>query len=444
MIKIGEFAKLGCVSVKALRHYERLELLEPAMVDHYTGYRYYQLDQLQRLNEILLFKLMGFSLDKVGMLLHHRTPDEVTEMLTSQEVLLRIQQEEVRQRLTWLRSTRTTLINEANRFQIILKRQPEMKLTVVEDRVILEGRSDYHQAIQRLRTRLEGLMPEGKRFNDAPYWLVSECSDEEPDSEFQCLQVGLPFTFEGDDLPLRQRTIPERENILSLLYAPDAVQAEEARLVLFEWTQRSGYHFEGPFYELHYQDRDTTLIELQREVSRTLPPQSIHKTKGENIMDVQIKHMEAQLLVGETRRFTPETIPQIGVFWGEFGEKKFPLIKDMVTDDYCFGICSAMEGEDQSFSYAPAWPLKDNTVKAVPEGLEIIMLPAQDYLVVPAPGNKDNIGKAYDYAFSTWLPASTEWEHDAGKPDFEYYDDTFKDFEPDSMLWIYVPIRKKA
>jgi predicted transcriptional regulator YdeE len=386
---------------------------------------------------------MGFSLDKVARLLQ-RTPDEVTEMLTSQETQLRAQQEEVRQRLTWLRSMRTSLLGEDNGLQILLKQQPAMKLTVIEERMILEGRSAHRQAIEGLCRRLDALMPEGMRFDDAPFWLASECGEEEPDSDYQCLQVGLPFTLQRPPAPLRSHTIAEREDILSVLYDPQAVAAEQARLALFEWTQRCGYRFEGPFYELHYQDRGSTLIELQRAVARSLPPQPVQVKKGENTMDVQIKRLPAQLFIGETRRFKPETIPQIAVFWGEFGQTHYPAIKDMVTDEFCLGICSAMEGEDQSFNYAVAWPLKENTVKAVPEGLEIIMLPEQDYLVVPAPGAKDNIGKAYDYAFSTWLPQSPEWEHDRTKPDFELYDETFNDFKEDSMLWVYVPIRKKG
>ena len=443
MIKIGEFAKLGCVSVKALRHYDRLELLKPALVDRYTGYRYYELDQLQRLNEILLFKLMGFSLDKIGVLLRQRTPDEVTRMLTSQEAQLRAQQEEVRQRLNWLQNTRSRL-KMMDRFQIILKQQPKMQLTLLEDRIMLEDRSDYQQVIQRLCRQLDHYMPEGKQIKDAPYWLTSECDEAEPDSEFQCVLVGIPFVLKATTPHLRQLSIPAREDILSLLYDPSQIQVEEARLALFEWTQRSAYHFEGPFYELHYQDRETILIELQRAVVRTLPPQSIQIRKGETIMDVSIKHLPAQLLIGETRQFTQETIPQISVFWGEFGQTQYPKIKGMISGEFCLGLCSMENEEDKHFDYSVVWPLKDKNVKDIPEGLEVIMLPEQDYLVVPAPGDKENIGKAYDYAFSTWLPQSTEWEHDRIKPDFEYYDDTFKDFEEDSMLWVYIPIRKKG
>ncbi len=48
MLKIGEFSKLAHVTVKTLRHYSQVGLLMPAHIDHFTGYRYYMLQQLPR------------------------------------------------------------------------------------------------------------------------------------------------------------------------------------------------------------------------------------------------------------------------------------------------------------------------------------------------------------------------------------------------------------
>ena len=39
MFTIGDFAKLGGVSVRMLRHYDALGLLPPASVDPVSGYR---------------------------------------------------------------------------------------------------------------------------------------------------------------------------------------------------------------------------------------------------------------------------------------------------------------------------------------------------------------------------------------------------------------------
>ena len=45
-LAIGDFSRMTHVSVKALRHYHDLGLLEPAEIDQTTGYRYYRPDQV--------------------------------------------------------------------------------------------------------------------------------------------------------------------------------------------------------------------------------------------------------------------------------------------------------------------------------------------------------------------------------------------------------------
>jgi DNA-binding transcriptional MerR regulator len=69
MFKIGDFSKLCRVPVSALRYYADIGLLEPAQVDSFTGYRYYSLDQLPRLNRILALKDLGLALEQIARLL---------------------------------------------------------------------------------------------------------------------------------------------------------------------------------------------------------------------------------------------------------------------------------------------------------------------------------------------------------------------------------------
>jgi DNA-binding transcriptional MerR regulator/effector-binding domain-containing protein len=45
-VSVGRFATMTHLSVKTLRHYHQVGLLEPAEVDPHTGYRYYTLEQL--------------------------------------------------------------------------------------------------------------------------------------------------------------------------------------------------------------------------------------------------------------------------------------------------------------------------------------------------------------------------------------------------------------
>ena len=64
-LKIGEFSKMMQVTVKTLRHYEQKGLLVPDEVDEWTGYRYYSITQMQRLNTIRGLQRQGFSLEEI-------------------------------------------------------------------------------------------------------------------------------------------------------------------------------------------------------------------------------------------------------------------------------------------------------------------------------------------------------------------------------------------
>src|SRR5438552_10415468 len=66
MLSIGEFAQLGQVSPRTLRHYNDVGLLVPVRIDPTTGYRSYQISQLARLHRILALRDLGFGLDQIG------------------------------------------------------------------------------------------------------------------------------------------------------------------------------------------------------------------------------------------------------------------------------------------------------------------------------------------------------------------------------------------
>src|SRR5689334_374239 len=69
MLRIGDFARLSGVTVRALRHYESEGLLAPARVDAETGYRSYGFDQLAAIDRILALRDLGFPLAEIRALL---------------------------------------------------------------------------------------------------------------------------------------------------------------------------------------------------------------------------------------------------------------------------------------------------------------------------------------------------------------------------------------
>jgi DNA-binding transcriptional MerR regulator len=93
MLRIGEFSRLARVSVKTLRHYDRLGLLKPARTDEWTSYRYYTGEQLPRLYSILALKELGFSLEHTRLLLDEGSSLERTR------AMLELRRNEARQAL---------------------------------------------------------------------------------------------------------------------------------------------------------------------------------------------------------------------------------------------------------------------------------------------------------------------------------------------------------
>ena len=95
-LTIGEFSKMTYLSVKALRHYHDVGLLEPAEIDPSTGYRRYGADQVATAQAIRRFRDLDMPLDQVRAVL--QAPDLRTRnqaildhLATMQEQLERTQ-----------------------------------------------------------------------------------------------------------------------------------------------------------------------------------------------------------------------------------------------------------------------------------------------------------------------------------------------------------------
>jgi len=83
---VKKLASLAGVSVRTLHYYDKLGLLKPRY-RHENGYRYYDDDSIIRLQQIMFFRELGFSLDKIGRIISLPGFD-VLEALKSQRDLL--------------------------------------------------------------------------------------------------------------------------------------------------------------------------------------------------------------------------------------------------------------------------------------------------------------------------------------------------------------------
>jgi DNA-binding transcriptional MerR regulator/effector-binding domain-containing protein len=126
MFKIGDFSRLAQVSVRMLRHYDKLGLLEPSYTDKFTGYRYYTIDQLPRLNRIVALNGLGLTLQQISDLLGDGD-DLPAEQLRGMLALRRVELErELEERRWQLMSVEARLQqieqeNDPDPYEIVVK-----------------------------------------------------------------------------------------------------------------------------------------------------------------------------------------------------------------------------------------------------------------------------------------------------------------------------------
>ncbi|AKG03986.1 MerR family transcriptional regulator [Salimicrobium jeotgali] len=86
MVKVKEIAELAGVSVRTLHHYDEIGLLTPAKVTE-AGYRVYSDKNLDTLQQILFFKELGFSLEKIKEIMHNPSFDRHQALISQRDML---------------------------------------------------------------------------------------------------------------------------------------------------------------------------------------------------------------------------------------------------------------------------------------------------------------------------------------------------------------------
>ncbi len=91
MYKIGELSKIVDIPIKTLRYYDEVGILTPALIDKFTGYRYYDDESILNVEMIKSLKSVNFTLQEIK-----------EYMLNQDEKLFLDKQEEIRNEIRFL------------------------------------------------------------------------------------------------------------------------------------------------------------------------------------------------------------------------------------------------------------------------------------------------------------------------------------------------------
>ncbi len=132
MLAIGEFSRMTHLSIRTLRRYHEVGLLEPEVVDASSGYRYYTADQIPTAQVIHRLRELDVPLSDVQRILRSRDPRRRAALVA--EHLGRLEAELARTRSA-VSSLRRLLAPEPAPLDVELRAEPEVVVAGVEDDV---------------------------------------------------------------------------------------------------------------------------------------------------------------------------------------------------------------------------------------------------------------------------------------------------------------------
>jgi DNA-binding transcriptional MerR regulator len=256
MLRIGDFSKLGLVTIKALRHYDTIGLLKPARVDETTGYRYYSASQLTRLNRILVSKDMGLELEQIARLLDQDlTAEQIRGMLRLKRVELQQQVEEGQARLArveaWLQAFEREAVMPA--YDIVLKKV--MPLRVAQVRFVAPDWGHVSPTLGRVFFQLQRYIRE----QEANWHIPGITLFYNAEHIHEAISIAACLTFDGsltdgsliDGEEVKVVELPALEAAASVIHHGSFSTLHLAYNAMLKWIESNGYTTAGPNRELN-------------------------------------------------------------------------------------------------------------------------------------------------------------------------------------------------
>jgi DNA-binding transcriptional MerR regulator len=152
LLPIGRLARLSRLSIKALRVYEREQLLIPAWTDPHNGYRYYAPVQVRTAATIALLRSAGVSLADIRQLLDAQG-EVLREALTGQK--RQIERDIVRREAALRALDRLLVANDLLPYAVIEADRPAVVLAAVTEPVATEQlTTEVSSLVRRLQQRV--------------------------------------------------------------------------------------------------------------------------------------------------------------------------------------------------------------------------------------------------------------------------------------------------
>jgi DNA-binding transcriptional MerR regulator/effector-binding domain-containing protein len=252
MFTIGDFANLGRVSVRMLRHYDAIGLLRPARVDEFSGYRYYTAAQLSLLNRVLALKDLGFTLQQVQSIIDEKVDTgELRGMLRMRRAQLAAGLAEDNARLARV-DARLRMIETEGHMDtgdVILKSIPAVRVVELSAPAASYDGPDITVALSPLYPQLmDRMAAAGVRMSGAPIAYYRPAPTGPGD---ESITVHAAFPVAGDPsgaAGFEVVDLPAVEHVATLLHHGPMSEAFRTGQLIAKWIDDNGYRTVGQGY----------------------------------------------------------------------------------------------------------------------------------------------------------------------------------------------------
>jgi len=271
LVTIGDFSRMTYLSIKALRHYHDVGLLEPADVEPTTGYRLYQPEQVPTAQVIRRLRDLGMSLDGVQAVLR---AEDVTSRNAVIVEHLRGMERQLEQAQATVSSLRALLEPDQVPIQVEYRTASALRALAVSERIAMADSEQWSTgAFDRLRAAIadsgaERAGPDGALFYGE---FFAEDTGE--------VVAFVPVRGDAgpDDGPVRVVELPATELAVTVHQGPFG-ELDKTYGALGTFVSERAIGVDGPIRENYLVTGDDTDDEAQHRTEVCWPV--FHTTQG--------------------------------------------------------------------------------------------------------------------------------------------------------------------
>jgi DNA-binding transcriptional MerR regulator len=237
ILSIGQFSSLCDVPITTLRFWDKKGVFSPAFTDKFTGYRYYDSDQLELVHIITALQKCGLSNSEIKRCL---PPGLHSEIYAERISVLR----SAKQRLeNSIRSLSFYIEEAAGRGVVVTKSIPEM--TYLSVRRVFSDIHEIHKELAAIVAYIIG----AKIVSSQPFQtvgIIHEAKAGESFIDYECL---VRVKSVPKNCPYALVTLPKAEQAAAVIYKGTYEIPFDYYKLLLTWIEENGYAVAGPTRE---------------------------------------------------------------------------------------------------------------------------------------------------------------------------------------------------